>query len=161
MEKCIRSAIHAADMPNSYLWLFHGDPTSRKVIVYVYTYLKNRMKGNRMITSAYVHVPFCRSICAYCDFARWMYQEETAWEWLRQLEKRPKDAGTADDALHRGGTPNALTAAQLEALLALFDRHHAPGMEFTLSKPGIHRRYVSFHLCTAWGQSSFHRCAEL
>ena len=37
--------------------------------------------GSRMITSAYVHVPFCRSICAYCDFARWMYQEETAWEW--------------------------------------------------------------------------------
>lgn len=32
--------IHAADMPNSYLQLFHGDPTSRKVIMYVYTYLK-------------------------------------------------------------------------------------------------------------------------
>lgn len=40
VEKCIRSAIHAADMPNSYLQLFHGDPTSRKVIMYVYTYLK-------------------------------------------------------------------------------------------------------------------------
>ena len=31
---------NAADMPNSYLQLFHGDPTSRKVIMYVYTYLK-------------------------------------------------------------------------------------------------------------------------
>ena len=100
-----------------------------------------------MITSAYVHVPFCRSICAYCDFARWMYQEETAWEWLRQLEREAAEKIQAPlTTLYiGGGTPNALTEAQLEALLALFDR----------------RRYVSFHLCTAWGQSSFHRCAEL
>ena len=90
--------------------------------------------GSRMITSAYVHVPFCRSICAYCDFARWMYQEETAWEWLRQLEREAAEKIQAPlTTLYiGGGTPNALTAAQLEALLALFDRHHAPGMEFTL-----------------------------
>ena len=37
VEKCIRSAIHAARMPSDYRRLFHGDPTSRKVIMYVYT----------------------------------------------------------------------------------------------------------------------------
>ena len=46
VEKCIRSAIHARTCPTSYLQLFHGDPTSRKVIMYVYTYLKGIvMKG--------------------------------------------------------------------------------------------------------------------
>ena len=40
VEKCIRSAIHAAIRPEDYREIFHGDATNRKVIMYVYTYLK-------------------------------------------------------------------------------------------------------------------------
>ncbi|WP_075876340.1 sporulation initiation factor Spo0A C-terminal domain-containing protein [Merdibacter massiliensis] len=40
VEKCIRSAIHSAKMPKKYSDLFHGDPTNRKIIMYVYTCLK-------------------------------------------------------------------------------------------------------------------------
>ena len=40
VEKCIRSAIHAAPIPSAYRPFFQGDPTSRKVIMYIYACLK-------------------------------------------------------------------------------------------------------------------------
>ncbi len=40
VEKCIRSAIHAAPIPADYHEIFHGEATNRKVIMYVYTCLK-------------------------------------------------------------------------------------------------------------------------
>ena len=40
-----------------------------------------------MIRSLYIHIPFCNNICWYCDFARRLYDEKTADEYLNHLEK--------------------------------------------------------------------------
>ena len=40
VEKCIRTAVHAAQLPPFFLQVFHDDPTSRKVVMYVYACLK-------------------------------------------------------------------------------------------------------------------------
>ncbi|MDE5757860.1 MAG: hypothetical protein K2H85_04525, partial [Allobaculum sp.] len=37
------------------------------------------------IASAYIHVPFCGSICAYCAFERTLYQDKLAQAWLDQI----------------------------------------------------------------------------
>jgi putative oxygen-independent coproporphyrinogen III oxidase len=69
----------------------------------------------------YVHVPFCIRRCAYCDFATAPYDAASADRYLqrlaRELERVPKGAAL-DTIYFGGGTPTALSEAQLALLLA-------------------------------------------
>lgn len=75
----------------------------------------------------YVHVPFCSAICPYCDFAVLVGGSERRAAFLesliREIELVVADgtypgSETGFDTLYLGGgTPSALTAAQLERLL--------------------------------------------
>ncbi len=87
-----------------------------------------------MIKSAYVHVPFCRSICAYCDFARVIYQEDSIKPWMDQIRKEAQDKlnGPLDTLYIGGGTPNALSHEQLDAFLSIFDPYLCKQMEYTI-----------------------------
>jgi len=38
-----------------------------------------------MVPSAYVHIPFCDSICAYCDFVRIQKNEQFFSLWKEKL----------------------------------------------------------------------------
>lgn len=71
----------------------------------------------------YIHIPFCRSRCSYCDFATGLYEfalaeryvasvvrEITAWHEVDQPEP-------VDTIYFGGGTPSLLSPAQLEALM--------------------------------------------
>jgi oxygen-independent coproporphyrinogen III oxidase len=71
----------------------------------------------------YIHIPFCRSRCSYCDFSTGLYEsalaeryvasvisEITSWQEVDQ--PRP-----VDTIYFGGGTPSLLSPAQLEALL--------------------------------------------
>lgn len=40
-----------------------------------------------MVKAMYVHVPFCDSICAYCDFGRCKMQPQLADRWLTAIER--------------------------------------------------------------------------
>ena len=40
-----------------------------------------------MIKSLYLDVPFCKSICYYCDFKRTLYNENMANMWLDTIAK--------------------------------------------------------------------------
>lgn len=35
--------------------------------------------------AVYLHVPFCDSICAYCDFCRIITNEDTKSKWMAQI----------------------------------------------------------------------------
>lgn len=87
-----------------------------------------------MIKSAYVHVPFCRSICAYCDFARIIYQENLIEPWMSQIRKETQGKLSAPlDTLYLGGgTPNALSHEQLDSFLSIFDPYLRKRMEYTI-----------------------------
>ena len=72
--------------------------------------------------SVYIHIPFCKSICSYCDFCKFLYNESWANEYLTHLEKEIKEY--YDNELIKtlyigGGTPSALSIQNLTKLLDL------------------------------------------
>lgn len=75
-----------------------------------------------MIKSAYIHIPFCASICAYCDFCKLLYHEEWVHKYLHALacEIKSNYRGEKIKTLYiGGGTPSSLSISELESLLEI------------------------------------------
>ncbi|MDQ3088984.1 MAG: coproporphyrinogen III oxidase family protein, partial [Acidobacteriota bacterium] len=73
----------------------------------------------------YLHIPFCRSRCSYCDFATDVYKSSEAVErYVSALTKevedfQPKESQISIDTIYfGGGTPSLLTPKQLEKILS-------------------------------------------
>ena len=70
----------------------------------------------------YIHIPFCRSRCSYCDFATGIYQGELAERYVHALVSeisQSTNAGAHVDTVYLGGgTPSLLTPAQLDLVLS-------------------------------------------
>ena len=70
----------------------------------------------------YVHLPFCRSKCGYCDFASAAGEERHIEPYLDALKKEAAGyaplAGRFDTLYIGGGTPSLLSTAQLEKLFS-------------------------------------------
>ncbi len=72
-----------------------------------------------MIKSCYIHIPFCKNICSYCDFCKNYYNDEMVSKYLDALEKEIKDNYKKDvlDTLYiGGGTPSSLSYDNLNKL---------------------------------------------
>ncbi len=70
----------------------------------------------------YVHVPFCKTICSYCDFCKVFYNERWAKKYLLSLKEEIKDIYMNDpiDTIYiGGGTPSALSLEYLQQLLEI------------------------------------------
>ena len=85
--------------------------------------------ANMMHAGVYIHIPFCRSRCSYCDFATGMYEGDLAECYVRALTKEISKwsevemPSVADTIYFGGGTPSLLTPAQIERILeAVRDR---------------------------------------
>jgi putative oxygen-independent coproporphyrinogen III oxidase len=101
----------------------------------------------------YIHIPFCRGKCPYCDFASGPDLTLVA-DWLRAIRHEMgfyRDFSPRYDTLYLGGgTPSLLTAEQLAVLLKSLQEHFAfsPDTEITLEanpddlSPQILRRYL-------------------
>lgn len=88
-----------------------------------------------MCKSAYLHVPFCRDICSYCDFTRCRYHDGLATKWLKVIEKEitEKLAGIQLETIYiGGGTPSALSVNQLEQLLKTLAPYTKECVEYTM-----------------------------
>ena len=74
--------------------------------------------------SAYIHIPFCTSICSYCDFCKFYYNEEIVIKYINALKKEIKDR-YKNEVLNTiyigGGTPSSLDINILEDLLKYID----------------------------------------
>lgn len=82
-----------------------------------------------MNAGIYIHTPFCRSRCSYCDFATGMFESDVAERYVRAVvaelprwsEVEPPAA--IDTIYFGGGTPSLLTVEQLGSILnAVRDR---------------------------------------
>ncbi len=85
------------------------------------------------MTSCYVHIPFCHSICFYCDFCRYVATETQKEEWLHAIVQ---EANTINDSLHTlyfgGGTPSSLSIAQFQKLSQCFIHRLEQNYEWTI-----------------------------
>lgn len=76
----------------------------------------------------YVHIPFCARICPYCAFYKDLLDRTQTGRFceaiLRELERHATTFRIAASTIYfGGGTPTALTTAQLDLLLGAFREH--------------------------------------
>ena len=72
-----------------------------------------------MIKSVYIHIPFCDTICSYCDFCKFLKNDEWIDKYLKTLEKEI-NINYKGEILNTiyvgGGTPSSLNLNQLTKL---------------------------------------------
>jgi len=80
-----------------------------------------------MAAGVYIHIPFCKSRCSYCDFATDIYRDPA---WVeRYVDALCREVGTArvsgrtdiDTIYFGGGTPSLLSPEQVEKILDAID----------------------------------------
>lgn len=85
--------------------------------------------------SIYIHIPFCKTICSYCDFCKFYYNEKWVDNYLIALEKEIKSKyknEPINTIYIGGGTPTSLNIKQLEKLLKLTKLFNFEKIEFTV-----------------------------
>jgi oxygen-independent coproporphyrinogen-3 oxidase len=87
--------------------------------------------------ATYVHVPFCRHRCGYCNFTLITGRDDLISGYLRaiELELNARQTPHEVDTLYfGGGTPTHLSPVELRTLAATVHRHHplAAGYEWTV-----------------------------
>lgn len=72
----------------------------------------------------YIHIPFCRSRCSYCDFATGAYDGPLAERYVRALAREiaafdhaPQTLPEVDTIYFGGGTPSMLSPSQVARIL--------------------------------------------
>lgn len=90
----------------------------------------------RKVNSLYIHIPFCRNICPYCDFAKLYKNQNYEDKYVDQLLK---DLSFARDKFFKfktiyigGGTPSCLSYGNLEKILIQCSKFHARNYEFSV-----------------------------
>ena len=71
--------------------------------------------------SLYVHIPFCESICSYCDFCKVYYDQKQSDLYLQRLNEELSqiEQHHLKTIYIGGGTPSALNDEQLEKLMSM------------------------------------------
>lgn len=85
--------------------------------------------------SIYIHIPFCKSICSYCDFAKILYRKELVSVYLDALERESDDLyehEVIDTIYIGGGTPSILSEEELTKLSSIIKKLNLnSNIEFT------------------------------
>lgn len=86
----------------------------------------------------YIHIPFCRKICSYCDFYKMVAKADLKEKYtdylIKELEFRKEYLSEIETIYIGGGTPSSLSTNALNRLfLALKERINLKGLkEFTI-----------------------------
>ena len=84
--------------------------------------LINNEKAPRKL-GLYIHIPFCKTKCLYCDFCSFVSKDEAKREeyvcaLLREIEARGTKEYLVDTIYFGGGTPSLLSAEQIDRILS-------------------------------------------
>jgi oxygen-independent coproporphyrinogen III oxidase len=80
------------------------------------------------VLGLYVHIPFCASICNYCNFNRGLFDRELKDRYVAALLAEIGEAGdgeAADTIFFGGGTPSMLEPDEIGAIVAALRGHFA------------------------------------
>ena len=107
-----------------------------------------------MIKNCYIHIPFCDSICNYCDFCKLLYNKKFISNYLDSLEVEINNnyKGEVLDTIYiGGGTPSSLELDELERLFKIISKLNvSKNVEYTIEgnfnnttydKLNLYRRY--------------------
>ncbi len=74
------------------------------------------------ITALYLHIPFCRSICSYCDFYKMVAKDSLKEKYidylLKEMQSKQSEFGDLKTIYVGGGTPSSLNLSLLEKFLS-------------------------------------------
>ena len=88
------------------------------------------------IKSAYIHIPFCKSICSYCDFSKMYYNSNFVNSYLNALSNEIKEdyKGEILETIYiGGGTPSSLSIDELKHLFLITNTLNlSDNYEFTI-----------------------------
>ena len=86
------------------------------------------------VKAMYVHIPFCKSICSYCDFTKVFYSFLYEEKYLNVLEAEIKNdnPNKCNTIYIGGGTPSVLSNEALERLLRFLSLYLDKEYEFTI-----------------------------
>ncbi|ATP39452.1 coproporphyrinogen III oxidase [Solibacillus sp. R5-41] len=84
-----------------------------------------------MARGVYIHIPFCHQICNYCDFNKVFFKNQPVDEYIEALGQEmemtvvanPDAFSNVETIFLGGGTPTALSAAQIRRLTQLIVKH--------------------------------------
>jgi putative oxygen-independent coproporphyrinogen III oxidase len=71
--------------------------------------------------SIYIHIPFCKTICTYCDFCKMYYKKEWVNNYLKELDKefdKYYQKELISTIYIGGGTPSSLNKYELDILFS-------------------------------------------
>lgn len=74
--------------------------------------------------SIYIHIPFCNSICTYCDFCKIFYDKKYINDYLNNLEQEIKvryKSEIVNTIFIGGGTPSSLDDEELIRLMNIIE----------------------------------------
>lgn len=85
--------------------------------------------------SVYIHIPFCHTICSYCDFCKFIYNPKWLNLYLLELEKEVQNRynGEVIETIYiGGGTPSLLSVKELKKLFSIIKKFKlSKKLEFT------------------------------
>ncbi len=85
------------------------------------------------VNHLYIHIPFCKSICTYCNFKKIIYDEKKADQYVDKIINEITQLKSSFDTIYiGGGTPNCLSNQQLEKLLIALQKYLKKNTEFTI-----------------------------
>lgn len=89
-----------------------------------------------MTKSAYIHIPFCNSICSYCNFVKTINVPDMIDKYLEALDQEIKDLYNQEqlNTLYiGGGSPDCLSVKQLQRLFLITNKLNlSKDIEFTI-----------------------------
>ena len=88
-----------------------------------------------MIHSVYIHIPFCDSICSYCDFCKIYYNSNLVDNYLNELKREIRlnyKYDSIDTIYIGGGTPSCLSCKQLIKLFEVLKIIKGKKKEYTI-----------------------------
>lgn len=79
---------------------------------------------NNTSIATYIHIPFCKHICTYCDFCKLYYKEDWVDQYLKALEQEINEyQGKPSKTIYiGGGTPSCLSIKQLQDLFRILQK---------------------------------------
>ena len=100
-------------------------------------------------TSVYIHIPFCKNICSYCDFCKMYYHQKWTQKYLAALKSEINNRYQNEEIKTiyiGGGTPSALSITELKELfriINIFKTNHLKEFTFECNPSDINKELIT------------------